>query len=237
VTHNLIDEQPDRAGRRGAMRPGLDRTRTRQPLAWVMALGMVVVGCAAPAPAPATPGRVVTPAPSTHAQVTRIPGPAATAPRATAIPRGTATRADGLAPTGPTQAAHVTKVTDGDTVHVSIDGVDYRLRYIGMDTPESVKPNTPVQPYAEEASAENSRLVAGRDVVLEKDVSETDRYGRLLRYVWLHDGDRWTMVDLALVKGGYARVLTYPPDVKYADLFVAAARQAQQQGLGLWALP
>ena len=120
---------------------------------------------------------------------------------------------------------------------MSIDGVDYRVRYIGMDTPESVKPNTPVQPYAEEASAENARLVAGRDVVLEKDVSETDQYGRLLRYVWLHDGDTWTMVNLALVEGGYARVLTYPPDVKYADLFVAAARTAQQEDRGLWALP
>jgi micrococcal nuclease len=129
----------------------------------------------------------------------------------------------------------VTRITDGDTVHVDIEGQDYRLRYIGMDTPESVKPGTPVERYAKAATARNSDLVADRDVVLEKDVSETDRYGRLLRYVWLQDGARWTMVNLELVRTGYAHVLTYPPDVKYASQFVAAERAARAQGLGLWA--
>ena len=142
-----------------------------------------------------------------------------------------------VGPTGPTQVAHVTKITDGDTIHVDIDGQDYRSRYIGMDTPESVKPGTPVEPYAKAAAAANAALVADRDVVLEKDVSETDRYGRLLRYVWLRDDAGWTMVNLELVRTGYANVLTYPPDVKYAAEFVAAEREAREAGRGYGHLP
>jgi micrococcal nuclease len=103
-----------------------------------------------------------------------------------------------------------------------------------MDTPETVKPETPVDWMGPEASAANARLVEGRTVVLEKDVSETDRYGRLLRYVWLVDGERWTMVDLELVRRGFAQVETDPPDVKYAALFVAAQRAARAAGVGLW---
>jgi micrococcal nuclease len=87
-----------------------------------------------------------------------------------------------------------------------------------------------------EAGRANARLVEGRSVVLEKDVSETDRFGRLLRYVWLVDGDRWTMVNLALVDQGYAQVETDPPDVRHADRFVRAQRAARAAGLGLWGL-
>ena len=123
---------------------------------------------------------------------------------------------------------------DGDTIVVRLGGRDQRLRYIGMDTPETVKPDSPVEWMGPEASRANARLVEGRDVVLEKDVSETDRFGRLLRYVWLVDGDRWTMVDLALVEQGFAQVETDPPDVRYADRFVAAQRAARAAGLGLW---
>ena len=103
-----------------------------------------------------------------------------------------------------------------------------------MDTPETVKPDSPVEWMGPEASRANAGLVEGRTVVLEKDVSETDRYGRLLRYVWLVDGDRWTLVDLELVRQGFAQVETDPPDVRYADRFVAAQRAARAAGLGLW---
>jgi micrococcal nuclease len=151
----------------------------------------------------------------------------------TAPQGGTTTGPTG--PTGPTQLAHVTRITDGDTIRVDIKGTEYRLRYIGMDTPESVKPGTPVEPYAKAAAARNAALVADRDVILEKDVSETDRYGRLLRYVWLHHGDAWLMANMELVRTGYAQVLTYPPDVKYASEFVNAERAARDAGLGLWA--
>ncbi len=159
----------------------------------------------------------------------------ATTPR-TEGPGGTLTT-DPTGPTGPIQMAHVTKITDGDTIHVDIDGSDHKVRYIGMDTPESVKPGTPVEPYAKAAAAANAALVADHDVILEKDVSETDRYGRLLRYIWLRDDEGWTMVNLELVRMGYANVLTYPPDVKYAAEFVDAAREAREAGRGLWGSP
>ncbi len=140
----------------------------------------------------------------------------------------------GFRPSGPTETAPVVRVVDGDTIVVRLDGQDRRLRYIGMNTPETVKPNSPVEWLGREASEANRALVEGRTVVLEKDVSETDRYGRLLRYVWLVDGDRWTLVDLELVARGFAQVETDPPDVRYADRFVAAQRIARDAGIGLW---
>ena len=87
---------------------------------------------------------------------------------------------------------------------------------------------------AEEASAANEALVAGREVVLEQDVSDTDQYDRLLRYVWLHDGDGWVLVNLELVRVGYAQVTTFPPDVRWTEAFLAAQRAARDAGLGLW---
>ena len=104
-----------------------------------------------------------------------------------------------------------------------------------MDTPETVKPDSPVEWMGPEASRANTALVEGRTVVLEKDVSETDQYGRLLRYVWIVDRDRWTMVEpRRSSEHGFAQVETDPPDVRYADRFVAAERAARDAGLGLW---
>jgi len=87
---------------------------------------------------------------------------------------------------------------------------------------------------AKEASAANEALVAGRDVVLERDVSDTDQYDRLLRYVWLREGGGWVFVNLELVRLGFAQVATYPPDVRWTDTFLAAQRMARKAGLGLW---
>jgi micrococcal nuclease len=130
----------------------------------------------------------------------------------------------------------VLRVIDGDTIEVGIDGVAHRVRYIGIDTPETVHPNRPVEWLGPEASAANAALVGGRTVILEKDVSETDRYGRLLRYVWTYDAGAWTLVNLELLRRGLATVTTYPPDVKYADaLYLPAQRAAQAAGVGLWA--
>jgi micrococcal nuclease len=128
---------------------------------------------------------------------------------------------------------------DGDTIEVSIDGRLFTVRYIGVDTPETVRPGTPVEWMGPEASAANRRLVESARVVLEKDVSETDRYGRLLRYVWLRPAEgNWRMVNLVLVHQGFARVSTYPPDVKYIDaLFLPAQRRARAAGRGLWGDP
>lgn len=138
-------------------------------------------------------------------------------------------------PTGPTEDATLVRVVDGDTIRVLVDGVEERVRYIGIDTPElnAGAPATP-DPYAAAATDANARLLAQGRLVLEKDVSERDRYGRLLRNAWVERDGAWTLVNLALVAEGYAQVSTYPPDVKYVDVLVAAQRAAREDGRGLW---
>jgi len=126
--------------------------------------------------------------------------------------------------------AQVVRVIDGDTIEVLLDGQSYRVRYIGIDTPETVDLRLPVECFGREASERNRQLVEGKTVRLEKDVSETDAFARLLRYVWV-DGQ---MINAALVEEGYATVATYPPDVKYVDQLLALQQQARQAGLGLW---
>jgi micrococcal nuclease len=138
------------------------------------------------------------------------------------------------APTGPIESALVLRVVDGDTIVVDRGQGPERVRYIGMDTPETVHPDLPVEWMGKEASAANRAMVEGREVVLEHDVSETDGFGRLLRYVWVRDGDRWQFVNLALVAAGFAQVVTYPPDVKYVDAYLAAQTAARDAGRGLW---
>lgn len=123
--------------------------------------------------------------------------------------------------------ATVTHVVDGDTIKLESGEV---VRYIGMNTPETVDPRRPVECFGKEASAKNKALVEGQTVELEKDVSEKDKYGRLLRYVWLGD----TMINELLVREGFAQVSTYPPDVKYKDRFLAAERLAREEKKGLW---
>jgi len=122
----------------------------------------------------------------------------------------------------------VTKVIDGDTIE--IEG-GLRLRYIGIDTPETVHPSKPVQYFGKEASNKNTELVEGKTVRLERDITELDRYDRLLRYVWLGDA----LVNEILVKEGYATSYSYPPDVKYQERFVQAEREARENKKGLWA--
>jgi micrococcal nuclease len=124
----------------------------------------------------------------------------------------------------------VTRVVDGDTIEVT---GGRKVRYIGVDTPETKHPSKGKEPYGEEATSRNKALVDGRKVLLVKDVSETDRYDRLLRYIFLEDG---TFVNLKLVEDGYARVSTFPPDVRFADLFLEAERKARARNRGLWAL-
>lgn len=152
----------------------------------------------------------------------------------TLAPSPVVTPEPSFGPTGPTESARVVRVIDGDTISVDIDGTEHRLRYIGVDTPETVDPNSPVEWMGPQATAVNTELVGGRTVVLEKDVSETDRYGRLLRYVWLSDGAAWTLVNFELIRRGVASVSTYPPDVKYVDLYLAAESAARDAGVGLW---
>src|SRR3954469_12294994 len=126
----------------------------------------------------------------------------------------------------------VTRVVDGDTIHVALGGADETVRYIGIDTPESVKPNTAVQCLQEAARAANRRLVERPPVVFTSDAERRDRYGRLLAYV-RRAGDG-VFVNEQLVRDGYARTLTIPPNVRFAERFAGLARQARDDGRGLW---
>jgi len=110
------------------------------------------------------------------------------------------------------------------------------VRLIGMDTPETVKPGTPVQPYGPQASADLKRMLSGRSsVILEKDVSNTDWYGRLLRFVWIRSGTAWLQLDYELVVRGDARIDTIAPDVRYESDYASAERVAEAHHVGRWA--
>ena len=126
----------------------------------------------------------------------------------------------------------VVKVVDGDTIHVQLGATREKVRYIGVDTPETKDPRRPVQCFGQKASDFNARLVGGERVRLVRDVEARDRYGRLLAYVYrVRDG---LFVNAELARLGYAQPLTIAPDVRYADRFAALAREAREAGRGLW---
>ena len=130
------------------------------------------------------------------------------------------------------ETVRVVRVVDGDTIRVALRSGEEAVRYIGVDTPESVKPDTPVECFAKRASAFNERLVAGQRVRLVRDVEERDRFGRLLAYVYrARDG---LFVNAELVRRGYATVTTFPPNVAHARDFRRLARRARLSGRGLW---
>ena len=162
---------------------------------------------------------------------TNAPGPA---PSPSPVVEGASTIASPSPATSPEPLGgrilvKVTNVVDGDTIKIETGET---VRYIGVDTPETVHPSKPIQCYGKEASIRNEKLVEGKTIELEKDVSETDKYGRLLRYVWL-DG---TLINESLVREGFAKSSTYPPDVKYQDKFIEAQRLAQAEQKGLWGI-
>lgn len=147
----------------------------------------------------------------------------------TFAPTITPTTAPSFTPTpAPADTAIVKKVIDGDTITLEDGSV---VRYIGIDTPETVHPSKPVQCFGQEASKKNKELVEGKRVKLEKDVSKTDKYGRLLRYAWVDD----IFVNDYLVRQGYAYSYSYPPDIKYQDQFLQAQNEARENNRGLWA--
>lgn len=121
----------------------------------------------------------------------------------------------------------VIRVIDGDTIE--IEG-GKRVRYIGIDAPEISSRNALKRCFAEQAAMENRKLVEGKIVELEKDLSETDEYGRLLRYVFAED----ILVNEQLVREGYANSWTYPPDIRYQQRLLVAEQQAKEDKRGLW---
>lgn len=123
----------------------------------------------------------------------------------------------------------VTRVVDGDTIEIEGAG---KVRLIGIDTPETVHPQKPVERMGKEATAATTVLALGKAVRLETDMQERDKYGRLLAYVWLPGG---AMLNAELVRLGYAKVSTYPPNVKYQNRFLVLQREAVAAKRGLWA--
>jgi micrococcal nuclease len=121
-----------------------------------------------------------------------------------------------------TDTVRVVRVVDGDTIRVALPSGEEAVRYIGIDTPESVKPGAPVECFAKKASAFNARLVDGERVKLVYDVERRDRYGRLLAYVYrVRDG---LFVNAELVRRGFATVATFPPNVRHEREFRRLAR-------------
>ncbi len=125
----------------------------------------------------------------------------------------------------PPDTGRVTQVIDGDTI--TIEG-GYRVRYIGIDAPETYPEG---EPFGTEARQANRSLVEGREVYLERDVSETDEYGRLLRYVYV-DG---VLINAELIRQGLARAIAYPPDTKHQDYLEQMETEARESGRGMWA--
>lgn len=123
----------------------------------------------------------------------------------------------------------VKRVVDGDTF--IIEDNNERVRLIGINAPESVKPQEKPQPYGHTASRFLKKILNGQEVKLVFDVAPRDKYGRLLAYVYLKDG---SFVNAVMLKEGYAQVMTVPPNVKFANLFVKLQREAREAGRGLW---
>ena len=127
------------------------------------------------------------------------------------------------------RSERVERVVDGDTI-VLVGGE--RVRFIGVDTPETKRPGSPVECFGRAATAEITRLVDGRRVRLEFDVERRDRYDRQLAYVYRRsDG---LFVNAELVRRGFATAATYPPNVRHADRFRRLQREAREAGRGLW---
>ena len=179
---------------------------------------MLLSGCATASP--------TTPPPQVSPQSIPRPSTPATSSESGQIPSQIQPVAPTISPSSTIDAyAQVLRVIDGDTIEVRLtDGQVRKVRYIGIDTPERS------EDLYTEATRANAGLVDGKEVSLVKDVSETDRYGRLLRYVYVGE----TFINAELVRQGYAAAATYPPDVAYAGYFVKLAAEAREKGVGLW---
>jgi micrococcal nuclease len=134
------------------------------------------------------------------------------------------------------EPAELVRVTDGDTINVQFKGQTEPVRLILIDTPETHDPNDPPECYGQEATDYLTWLLSlGGQLYLETDVTDRDRYDRLLRYAWLDfGGGEVYLVNEAMVRSGHATLYTYPPDVEYVDQIREANSFAREHGLGLW---
>ena len=135
----------------------------------------------------------------------------------------------------------VARVIDGDTAVIRIGGEDRRVRFLGVDTPETVHPTKGVQPYGKEASNFSKESLTGRSVWLEYDKNPTDRYNRHLAYIWLSKPTkindqtiRRDMYNARLLAGGYAKVTIIKPNNRYEKLFKEIEAEAKNSKLGMW---
>ncbi|TKD69171.1 thermonuclease family protein [Pseudalkalibacillus hwajinpoensis] len=129
--------------------------------------------------------------------------------------------------------ATVERVVDGDTLKVQVENREETIRLLLVDTPETKHPTKPVQPFGPEASQFAKDTLEGKEVGIELDVSERDKYGRLLAYVWIGD----SMFNEMLLEEGLARVAyIYQPNVKYVDQFQTIQREAQEKAIGIWSM-
>lgn len=137
--------------------------------------------------------------------------------------------------------AVIVRAVDGDTAVVRIDGQEKRVRFLGVDTPETVHPNKPVQFYGKEASSFTKESLNGRRVWLEYDSNPQDRYGRHLAYIWLNNPKtinestiRESMFNAKLLLGGYAKVMIIRPNKRYESEFRKFQDEARNKKLGVW---
>ena len=173
----------------------------------------------------------------------QLDSPSTTVYREDELPQESAAAAEHHAEHPSATKAKVTRVVDGDTIDVAwISGPalpSERVRMIGIDTPEV---HGRLETYGYEASMFTKQNLEGKEVWLTTDVSETDQYGRALRFVWTavppeepdEEAVRTLMFNAALVLGGYAHASAYPPDITYAELFRKFEREARDAGRGLW---
>lgn len=143
------------------------------------------------------------------------------------------------------ETAEVTRVVDGDTIKINLNDEEYSIRMIGIDTPESVHPDQSKNTIFGEKASDftKSKIEKGQIVYLQKDASNTDKYGRLLRYVWLEMPEdtedteeiKTKMFNALVIEAGYANAYPYEPDTKLKDLFAQLEQEAKEKNAGLWA--
>lgn len=135
-----------------------------------------------------------------------------------------------------TERGTVERVVDGDTITVRLNGATERVRYVGVDAPELARPSEgrEAECGGNEATDANRALVEGREIVLERDTTDRDRFGRLLRHVWLSDGQAWQLVTERLVADGAIEARSYPPDTSRDAQLDAAEAAARANQRGIW---